>query len=51
MKKEYTTPQLFVHGSVETITLRSNAGGNGPKGCAGNDGRGSGQGVGAPCTS
>ena len=45
MKKEYTTPRLLVHGSVEAITLQ--------KGCRGNDGKGMGKRLGGrfPCTS
>ena len=45
MKKEYTTPQLHVHGSLEEMTL-SGQGGNDPKPLEGNDGCGLGQGSG-----
>ena len=41
MRKEYTTPQLLVHGSEEEMTLAD-------KGPLGNDGCGQGQGQGFP---
>ena len=42
MKKEYSKPQLLIHGSVEELTLR----GTDPKPDVGNDGCGIGQGQG-----
>ena len=44
--KDYTTPQLFVHGNVEEITLQNGTGSD-PKPYCGNDGIGIGQGQGA----
>jgi hypothetical protein len=44
MKKAYSTPQLFVHGSVQQITLVK--GGVDPKALIGNDGCGQGMGQG-----
>lgn len=46
MKREYTTPKLHVHGSVEELTLASQ-GPNDPKPNEGNDGCGLGQGQGS----
>jgi len=43
MKKDYATPQLYVHGSVGEMTLGSQ-GPNDPKPDEGNDGCGIGQG-------
>jgi len=45
MKKAYTTPQLFVHGSVQELTL-VNGDSSDPKPLLGNDGCGIGQGQG-----
>lgn len=45
MKREYTTPRLHVHGSVEELTLAAQNASD-PKPLEGNDGCGIGQGQG-----
>ena len=42
MRKNYTTPELLVHGSIEDLTLTAIA-----KGFEGNDGCGQGEGEGS----